>query len=269
MHTYICDNCFFPVCARSLAPDLQDRVVCFFDISPQLIGSFYYDQGQPAVGTSHEKRPPREKLTRRERKKIAKVAQGLAGSDDAVPGTATDAVGHSVDTVGRDGERNDAGGNRGGDNDGGVDDRLDDERLDVDAGILTAEATGSDVSAEAVAAVAGTTTLSASPDATRTCIDTSKIAQLFHVHAVSSSAAPTSGGAAVIVAPDDESDPIARLKKRKAPMIDSRARRAIPIVHFTEVRLPFISCVTMDRGGAFEANLASLNVVDSVDYFLF
>ena len=267
MHTYICDNCFFPVCARSLAPDLQDRVVCFFDISPQLIGSFYYDQGQPAVGTSHEKRPPREKLTRRERKKIAKVAQGLAGSDDAISGTATDVVGHSVDTGGRDGGRNDAGGNNGGDNDGGVDDRLDDEQLDVDAGILTVETTGRDESAEAVAAVAHTTTLSASPDAT--CVDFSKIAQLFHVQASSSSTAPISGGAAVIVAPDDESDPIARLKKRKAPMIDSRARRAIPIVHFTEVRLPFISCVTMDRGGAFEANLASLNVVDGVDYFLF
>ena len=58
-------------------------------------------------------------------------------------------------------------------------------------------------------------------------------------------------------------------KKRKEPVHDSRARRSIPIVHFSEVKVPFISCVAMDRGGEFEKNLESLQVVSGTDYFLF
>ena len=59
-------------------------------------------------------------------------------------------------------------------------------------------------------------------------------------------------------------------KKRKcAPVTDSRALRSIPILHFSECRLPFISCVSLDRGGEFEQNLASLKVEAGKDFFFF
>ena len=44
----------------------------------------------------------------------------------------------------------------------------------------------------------------------------------------------------------------------------------VPVVHFRDVRPPFVTCVALDRtGGAFEANLASLGLTEGVDYFLF
>ena len=44
----------------------------------------------------------------------------------------------------------------------------------------------------------------------------------------------------------------------------------IPVVHFTEASAPFITCVGLNRTeGAFEANLASLNLRESVDYYHF
>ena len=45
---------------------------------------------------------------------------------------------------------------------------------------------------------------------------------------------------------------------------------SVPVVHFREVRPPFVTCVALGRtGGAFEANLASLGLTEGRDYFLF
>ena len=45
---------------------------------------------------------------------------------------------------------------------------------------------------------------------------------------------------------------------------------SVPVVHFQEATPPFVTCVAMDRtNGAFEANLASLHLVQGVDYWLF
>ena len=44
----------------------------------------------------------------------------------------------------------------------------------------------------------------------------------------------------------------------------------VPVVHFRDVRPPFITCVALDRtDGAFEANLASLNLIEGIDYYHF
>ncbi|XP_078612153.1 queuosine-tRNA galactosyltransferase-like [Branchiostoma floridae x Branchiostoma japonicum] len=44
----------------------------------------------------------------------------------------------------------------------------------------------------------------------------------------------------------------------------------VPIIHFRDASPPFIICVKLDlTGGEFEKNLASLNLQEGVDYFLF
>ena len=44
----------------------------------------------------------------------------------------------------------------------------------------------------------------------------------------------------------------------------------VPVLHFDQVRPPFVTCVALDRtGGAFEANLASLGLVEGRDYYHF
>ena len=44
----------------------------------------------------------------------------------------------------------------------------------------------------------------------------------------------------------------------------------VPIVHFTEASKPFVICVKLDMtDGAFECNLASLNLTEGVDYVVF
>ena len=44
----------------------------------------------------------------------------------------------------------------------------------------------------------------------------------------------------------------------------------VPVLHFTEARPPFVTCVALDRTeGAFEANLASLQLVEGEDYWHF
>ncbi|XP_078691225.1 queuosine-tRNA galactosyltransferase-like isoform X2 [Branchiostoma floridae x Branchiostoma belcheri] len=44
----------------------------------------------------------------------------------------------------------------------------------------------------------------------------------------------------------------------------------VPIIHFKEASPPFVICVKLDlTGGQFEKNLASLNLREGVDYFLF
>ena len=45
---------------------------------------------------------------------------------------------------------------------------------------------------------------------------------------------------------------------------------SVPVVHFSEARPPFVTCVALDRtDGAFEANLASLRLREGEDYFHF
>ena len=45
---------------------------------------------------------------------------------------------------------------------------------------------------------------------------------------------------------------------------------SVPVVHFRDVRPPFVTCVALDRtDGAFEANLASLKLTEGVDFFHF
>lgn len=44
----------------------------------------------------------------------------------------------------------------------------------------------------------------------------------------------------------------------------------MPIVHFREASAPFVTCVALDRtDGAFESNLASLNLREGVDFYHF
>ena len=44
----------------------------------------------------------------------------------------------------------------------------------------------------------------------------------------------------------------------------------VPIVHFTQARPPIVTCVALDRtGGAFEANLASLQLAEGKDFYHF
>ena len=44
----------------------------------------------------------------------------------------------------------------------------------------------------------------------------------------------------------------------------------VPIVHFSAAAPPFVLCVALDRtGGAFEANLASLELTEGRDYYHF
>eukprot|EP01071_Lankesteria_metandrocarpae_P000203 Lankesteria_metandrocarpae@DN10337_c0_g1_i2.p2 len=46
--------------------------------------------------------------------------------------------------------------------------------------------------------------------------------------------------------------------------------RDIPVIHFAELKPPFVTCVKlMFTGGEFEANLASFNLVEGRDYYLF
>lgn len=46
--------------------------------------------------------------------------------------------------------------------------------------------------------------------------------------------------------------------------------KRIPVVHFTATKLPIIICVKLDlTNGEFESNLASLNLIEGVDYILF
>jgi len=50
----------------------------------------------------------------------------------------------------------------------------------------------------------------------------------------------------------------------------ARPRPTVPILHFTQARPPFIVCVKLDlSGGAFEANLASLDLEEGKDYVHF
>ena len=44
----------------------------------------------------------------------------------------------------------------------------------------------------------------------------------------------------------------------------------VPVVHFTQAEPPFVCCVALGRTeGAFERNLASLNLVEGRDYYHF
>ena len=46
--------------------------------------------------------------------------------------------------------------------------------------------------------------------------------------------------------------------------------KKIPIIHFSEAQSPIICCVAMGRtNGQFEANVASLNLKEGVDYWHF
>jgi len=47
------------------------------------------------------------------------------------------------------------------------------------------------------------------------------------------------------------------------------ARETYPVVHFTQAQSPIVCCVAMDRGGEFEANLASLKLTEGKDYVHF
>jgi len=59
-------------------------------------------------------------------------------------------------------------------------------------------------------------------------------------------------------------------KKIKNGYNNPNLKRVIDVVHFTEAKPPFITCVALDRtGGAFEQNLASLNLKEGKDYFHF
>ncbi|GBG26817.1 UDP-GlcNAc:betaGal beta-1,3-N-acetylglucosaminyltransferase-like protein 1 [Hondaea fermentalgiana] len=43
----------------------------------------------------------------------------------------------------------------------------------------------------------------------------------------------------------------------------------LPVVHFSQAKVPIVCCVAMDRGGEFEANLASLCLTEGRDYYHF
>ena len=48
------------------------------------------------------------------------------------------------------------------------------------------------------------------------------------------------------------------------------SRTRVPVIHFSEAKPPLVMCVAMGRtGGAFEANVASLGLRETVDYWHF
>ena len=50
----------------------------------------------------------------------------------------------------------------------------------------------------------------------------------------------------------------------------STVKTRVPILHFSKANKPFVICVKLDlTGGAFEANLASLNLCEGEDYVVF
>jgi len=51
---------------------------------------------------------------------------------------------------------------------------------------------------------------------------------------------------------------------------NERPKPVVPVIHFSEAKPPFIICVKLDlTRGAFEQNLASLNLQEGIDYFHF
>jgi glycosyltransferase involved in cell wall biosynthesis len=50
---------------------------------------------------------------------------------------------------------------------------------------------------------------------------------------------------------------------------DESARRKVPIVHFSRAAAPFVLCVKLDLHEGFEANVASLGLVEGTDYWHF
>ena len=59
-------------------------------------------------------------------------------------------------------------------------------------------------------------------------------------------------------------------KKIKRGYHDSRRRKQVPVVHFSEAKPPIVICVAMGRsGGALEKNIASLGLKEGVDYWHF
>ena len=58
-------------------------------------------------------------------------------------------------------------------------------------------------------------------------------------------------------------------KRKKEDNVDEDCWR-IPVIHFSQAPPPFITCVGLNRTeGAFEANLASLNLREGIDYYHF
>jgi len=58
-------------------------------------------------------------------------------------------------------------------------------------------------------------------------------------------------------------------KKIKAGYHNKQLKTTVPVVHFSEAKPPIVCCVAMERGGDFERNLATLNLVEGVDYWHF
>jgi len=59
-------------------------------------------------------------------------------------------------------------------------------------------------------------------------------------------------------------------KKIKRGYHDSRRRKIVPVVHFSQAKPPIVICVAMGRsGGALERNIASLGLKEGIDYWHF
>eukprot|EP01126_Amoeba_proteus_P001735 TRINITY_DN10528_c0_g1_i1.p1 TRINITY_DN10528_c0_g1~~TRINITY_DN10528_c0_g1_i1.p1 ORF type:complete len:125 (+),score=12.14 TRINITY_DN10528_c0_g1_i1:148-522(+) len=57
-------------------------------------------------------------------------------------------------------------------------------------------------------------------------------------------------------------------KKIGSPMVlNHSTKQSTPVIHWSQVRSPFITCVALDRFEHFETNLASLGYVEGVDYY--
>lgn len=59
-------------------------------------------------------------------------------------------------------------------------------------------------------------------------------------------------------------------KKIGTKYVNSKTRHEVPIIHFSAAKPPLVMCVALDRtNGDFEKTVASLNLVEGVDYWHF
>lgn len=61
-----------------------------------------------------------------------------------------------------------------------------------------------------------------------------------------------------------------KIGTRLARPSESKDAEGVPVIHFSALRPPFITCVALDRtGGEFESNVASLGLVPGRDFWFF
>uniref|UniRef100_A0A6B2LEU5 Glycosyltransferase 2-like domain-containing protein n=1 Tax=Arcella intermedia TaxID=1963864 RepID=A0A6B2LEU5_9EUKA len=50
-------------------------------------------------------------------------------------------------------------------------------------------------------------------------------------------------------------------------VLNHQTKHKIPVLHWNQMKAPFVTCVAFDRYDQFETNLKSLNFIEGIDYF--